>query len=121
MSDSDEESPASLIGVLVAIAVAVAISVTLFMQPKVPPSSAPVPPAELTGVVLSSGPISLSKNMGGTRELARVQLADGSVVSALVAAGGPLSQGDVVVFTTDIAPRVGIGVSLPQYEVVAKR
>ena len=118
MSDS-EESPASLIGVLAAITIAVVISVVLFMQPKQAPSTY-APAAELIGVVQSSGPIALSRTSGGTRELAMVQLPDGSVVSALVTAGGPLSTGDRVVLSTLTAPTAALG-QATEYEVVAKK
>jgi hypothetical protein len=119
MSDP-EESSASLIGVLVAIAIAVVISVVLFMQPT-PAPTIRAPATELTGVVQSSGPITLSRSMGGTRERAMVQLSDGSVVPALVGAGGPLSPGDRVVLSPFTAPTAGFGLGLPQYEVVAKK
>jgi hypothetical protein len=53
-------------------------------------------PKQATGVVESSGAISVPKIAGGTREEAYVRLADGTLVFAYVVSGGPLSKGDKV-------------------------
>lgn len=57
-----------------------------------------VSPGEpLRGVVISSGPVSVSRVCGGTREIAVVRLASGRIIQASVVPNRPLSNGIQVV------------------------
>jgi hypothetical protein len=72
-------------------------------------------PRPLSGVVQSVGPISVSRVHGATQEAASVRLPNGSLVTAYVASGGPISPGDTVRILEQ--PRL---VGWPSYEVVSK-
>jgi hypothetical protein len=115
MSDASK-SATSLILVILAIAVAAGLSTLLIMQPEPVRQSSTGLPQGMSGVVLSSGAINLSKVNGGTREMATVRLNTGETVSALVAMGGPLSQGDHVT----LVPAIRAGVGLPPYDIISK-
>jgi hypothetical protein len=51
----------------------------------------------LEGVVVSSGPINVSRVCGGTREIATVRLASGRIIQASVVPSRPLPGGTPVV------------------------
>ena len=69
----------------------------------------------MTGIVESSGTISVARIKGGTREAASVRLADGRIVEAYVVSGGPLSKGDAVYLVEQRRVLGG-----PVYQVVEK-
>jgi hypothetical protein len=72
-------------------------------------------PNRVAGVVEATGPVSVARVSGATREVASVRLGNGLVVSAPVASGGPLSPGDKVILLEE--PRFLVS---PAYQVVGK-
>jgi hypothetical protein len=70
----------------------------------------------VTGVVESTGTISVAKIQGGTRKQASVRLEDGRLVFAYVVSGGPLAEGDRVRLVEQRRPLGG-----PVYQVVANQ
>ena len=72
-------------------------------------------PRQVSGVVESTGSVSVAKVQGGTREEASVRLADGTLVFANVVAGGPLSKGERVLVLAQDRPLGGV-----VYQVVGK-
>ena len=71
--------------------------------------------AMVKGVVVSTGAVSVGRACGATRQLASVQLSDGSVTYAFVDSGGPLAPGTRVSLQRQGLPCDGV-----MYEVVGR-
>ena len=73
------------------------------------------PPRSVTGIVETSGAVSVARVEGATREAASVRLDNGHLVIAAVGADGPLAPGDKVRLIEQSRFLGG-----PAYQVVAK-
>jgi hypothetical protein len=94
MSDERRITPGDVI-VLLAIFVAIGVVVVLIRQPadvRTPPALA----APLTAIVVSEGAVAVGRVHGGTQAIARVRLANGTIVNASVTPAAALTPGEPV-------------------------
>jgi hypothetical protein len=109
-----EDSRITDIVVIAAILAAIAICWAIVANPDSHPTTQ-APQITVAGTVETSGPISMGRYSGGTRELARVRIDRGQVVNAFVVSGGPLLPGDRVILlerVTTVGPK--------RYSVISK-